>query len=98
MAKTYFPKVQKAILYEGKDSKNPFAFKYYNKDQRVGSKTTAGITSECARSRVQRGGSGVKSSCSRGTDLTVGIFLLISNCRKGTYRRDNCTTAANPIR
>lgn len=41
MAKTYFPKVQKAIPYEGKDSKNPFAFKYYNKDQRVGSKTMA---------------------------------------------------------
>jgi xylose isomerase len=41
MAKTYFPKVQKAISYEGKDSKNPFAFKYYNKNQRVGSKTMA---------------------------------------------------------
>jgi len=39
MAKTYFPKVQKAIPYEGKDSKNPLAFKYYNKEQRVGSKT-----------------------------------------------------------
>ena len=41
MAKTYFPKVQKAIAYVGKDSKNPYAFKYYNKDQRVGSKTMA---------------------------------------------------------
>jgi xylose isomerase len=39
MPKTYFPEVQKSILYEGKDSKNPFAFKYYNKEQRVGSKT-----------------------------------------------------------
>lgn len=39
MSKTYFPKVQKPILYEGKDSKNPFAFKYDNKKQRVGSKT-----------------------------------------------------------
>jgi xylose isomerase len=35
----YFPKVQKQIKYEGKDSKNPLAFKYYNKDQKVGSKT-----------------------------------------------------------
>lgn len=39
MPKTYFPEVQKPILYEGKDSKNPFAFKYYNREQRVGSKT-----------------------------------------------------------
>ena len=35
----YFPKIKQQIPYEGKDSKNPFAFKYYNKDQRVGSKT-----------------------------------------------------------
>ncbi|MDP2885779.1 MAG: xylose isomerase [Ignavibacteria bacterium] len=39
MSKTYFPKIQKPIIYEGKDSKNPFALKYYNKEQRVGSKT-----------------------------------------------------------
>ena len=39
MSKTYFPKIQKPVLFEGKDSKNPFAFKYYNKGQRVGSKT-----------------------------------------------------------
>ena len=39
MSKTYFPKVQKPIPYEGKDSKNPFAFKHYNKEQRVGSRT-----------------------------------------------------------
>jgi xylose isomerase len=37
----YFPKVQKPIQYEGKDSKNPLAFKYYNKDQKVGNKTMA---------------------------------------------------------
>jgi xylose isomerase len=39
MSKLYFPKIQKPISYEGKDSKNPFAFRYYNKEQRVGSKT-----------------------------------------------------------
>ena len=39
MSKTYFPKIQKPILFEGKDSKNPFAFKYYNKEQSVGTKT-----------------------------------------------------------
>jgi len=38
MLKTYFPKIQKPIPYEGQDSKNPFAFKYYNKEQRVGSR------------------------------------------------------------
>lgn len=35
----YFPKIEKQITYEGKDSKNPLAFKYYNKDQKVGNKT-----------------------------------------------------------
>jgi len=39
MPKKYFPKVEKPIPYEGKDSKNPLAFKYYNKHQRVGGKT-----------------------------------------------------------
>ncbi len=37
----YFPKVEKPIPYEGKDSKNPLAFKYYNKNQKVGNKTMA---------------------------------------------------------
>lgn len=41
MAKTYFPEITTAIPFEGKDSKNPLAFKYYNKDQKVGSKTMA---------------------------------------------------------
>jgi xylose isomerase len=39
MASQYFPNVKKQIPYEGKDSKNALAFKYYNKNQRVGSKT-----------------------------------------------------------
>jgi xylose isomerase len=39
MASQYFPNVRKQIPYEGKDSKNALAFKYYNKSQRVGSKT-----------------------------------------------------------
>jgi xylose isomerase len=38
MSSKYFPKIKQQIPYEGKDSKNPFAFKYYNKEQRVGSK------------------------------------------------------------
>ena len=37
----YFPTVEKQIQYEGKDSKNPLAFKYYNKNQKVGNKTMA---------------------------------------------------------
>lgn len=41
MMNHYFPKVEKPIQYEGKDSKNPLAFKYYNKNQKVGSKTMA---------------------------------------------------------
>ena len=35
----YFPDVEKQISYEGKDSNNPLAFKYYNKNQKVGGKT-----------------------------------------------------------
>ncbi|MFO7447008.1 MAG: xylose isomerase [Ignavibacteriaceae bacterium] len=41
MAKKYFPKVDSKIPFEGKSSKNPLAFKYYNKDQKVGTKTMA---------------------------------------------------------
>jgi len=37
----YFPTVKKQIQFEGKDSKNPLSFKYYNKDQKVGNKTMA---------------------------------------------------------
>lgn len=36
--KEYFPKTGE-IKYEGKNSKNPFAFKWYNPDQKVGGKT-----------------------------------------------------------
>jgi xylose isomerase len=39
MAKSYFPGIEKRIPFEGKESKNPLAFKYYNRDQRVGNKT-----------------------------------------------------------
>jgi xylose isomerase len=39
MLNKYFPKIEEQIPYEGKDSKNSLAFKYYNKHQRVGSKT-----------------------------------------------------------
>jgi xylose isomerase len=39
MLNKYFPKVKNQIPYEGKDSKNPLAFRYYNKQQRVGGKT-----------------------------------------------------------
>ncbi len=39
MVNKYFPKVEKQIPYEGKDSKNPLAFKYYDKHQQVGGKS-----------------------------------------------------------
>ncbi len=41
MTNKYFPKIKQPIQFEGKDSKNPFAFRYYNKNQKVGSKTMA---------------------------------------------------------
>ncbi len=37
----FFKNVDKPIPYEGKESKNPLAFKYYNKSQKVGNKTMA---------------------------------------------------------
>lgn len=39
MTTKYFPEISKPIPYEGKDSRNPLAFRYYNKSQRVGKKT-----------------------------------------------------------
>lgn len=41
MISNYFPEVKNTIAYEGKESKNPLAFKYYNPDQKVGNKTMA---------------------------------------------------------
>ena len=41
MPKHYFPAVDRPIAFEGKDTKNPLAFKYYNKQQQVGGKTMA---------------------------------------------------------
>lgn len=41
MKSKYFPEVENTIAYEGKESKNPLAFKYYNPDQKVGNKTMA---------------------------------------------------------
>ena len=35
---SYFPDV-KQVAYEGPDSRNPLAFKYYNPDQKVGAHT-----------------------------------------------------------
>jgi xylose isomerase len=37
----YFPDVKKPIAYEGPDSKNPLAFKYYNPTEKVLGKTMA---------------------------------------------------------
>jgi xylose isomerase len=39
MSKQFFPGVDLRISYEGRESKNPLAFKYYDKHQRVGEKT-----------------------------------------------------------
>jgi xylose isomerase len=41
MTNKYFKEIEQPIPYEGKDSKNPLAFKYYNKNQKVGNKTMA---------------------------------------------------------
>ncbi len=39
MMHKFFPDVRTQIPFEGKDSRNPLAFKYYNKQQRVGNKS-----------------------------------------------------------
>ncbi len=41
MLHRYFPDVRQPIPFEGKDSKNPLAFKYYDKHRKVGGKTMA---------------------------------------------------------
>ena len=42
MTNTYFGSVNK-VIYEGKDSKNPLAFKYYNPEEVIGGKTMKDI-------------------------------------------------------
>lgn len=37
--KTYFPQVKAPIAFEGPDSKNPLAFKYYDAGRKIGGKT-----------------------------------------------------------
>ena len=39
MSKQFFPGVTQPIAYEGRDSKNPLAFRFYDKLQRVGGKS-----------------------------------------------------------
>jgi xylose isomerase len=39
MSKQFFPGVGQPISYEGRESKNPLAFKYYDKNRRVGDRT-----------------------------------------------------------
>jgi xylose isomerase len=41
MSKIYFPKIEKPISYEGKNSKNHLSFKFYDKDRKIGDKTMA---------------------------------------------------------
>ncbi len=41
MLNKFFPNIKGAIPFEGKESKNPLAFRYYSKQQRVGGKTMA---------------------------------------------------------
>jgi xylose isomerase len=41
MLNRYFRAVEKPIPFEGKESKNPLAFKYYDRNKRVGTKTMA---------------------------------------------------------
>ncbi len=39
MTHTFFPQVKGTVPFEGKDSRNPLAFKFYDKGRRVGNKT-----------------------------------------------------------
>ena len=41
MKTEYFPELKNTVEYEGKGSKNPLSFKYYNASQNVGNKTMA---------------------------------------------------------
>ena len=41
MTNTFFPEVTGPIPFEGKESKNPLAFKYYDRNRQVGGKTMA---------------------------------------------------------
>jgi xylose isomerase len=41
MKNKFFPKIEKPIAFEGNNTKNPLAFRFYNKNQKVGNKTMA---------------------------------------------------------
>jgi xylose isomerase len=41
MKSKYFPEIENPVIYEGPESKNPLAFKYYNQHQIVGGKSMA---------------------------------------------------------
>jgi xylose isomerase len=41
MSNKYFPQIKRPIPFEGRDSQNPLAFKYYDKKRKVGAKTMA---------------------------------------------------------
>jgi xylose isomerase len=41
MTHTFFPEIREPIPFEGRESKNPLAFKYYDRNRRVGDKTMA---------------------------------------------------------
>ena len=41
MLHKFFPQISKSIPFEGKESKNPLAFRYYDKNRKVGDKTMA---------------------------------------------------------
>lgn len=42
MKPTYFKEIENPISYEGKESRNPFSFRYYDKNMKVGNKTMSG--------------------------------------------------------
>ncbi|MCX6136238.1 MAG: xylose isomerase [Ignavibacteriales bacterium] len=41
MLNRYFPQIQNPVRFEGNESRNPLAFRYYDKNQKVGDKTMA---------------------------------------------------------
>lgn len=42
MKPTYFKEIENPISYEGKESRNPFSYRYYDKNMKVGNKTMSG--------------------------------------------------------
>jgi len=75
MLERYFPKVEKPIVYEGRDSKNPLAFQLYNKNQKI-STITLPMMIILNQNRLGSGGLNFDANIRRNSYNTTDLLLI----------------------